>query len=280
MEPTVARQMHRTLEPYHGMIYFVPEGTEEYRALGLDDRGAYFVVRAAAMGAVPAEVVIATFYNFEPGLVHRAIDGVWDTVDPATVVDARYRAADRALRRVLGDVIGSAEVEQAAALAREATEGLDPAGRPLFAAHASVDWPDEPHLDLWHALTLLREYRGDVHVAALVMAGVGPCDALVLHAGTGEVPVEMLRLTRAWSDQQWADAIASLAERGLVEADGALTEKGAAYRDAVEQGTDMRDLAHWEALGEERCQELRHLVRPWSKAIVASGTFGLDALPG
>jgi hypothetical protein len=280
MEPTVARQMHRTLEPYHGMIYFVPEGTEEYRALGLDDRGAYFVVRAAAMGAVPAEVVIATFYNFEPGLVHRAIDGVWDTVDPATVVDARYRAADRALRRVLGDVIGSAEVEQAAALAREATEGLDPAGRPLFAAHASVDWPDEPHLDLWHALTLLREYRGDVHVAALVMAGVGPCDALVLHAGTGEVPVEMLRLTRAWSDRQWADAIASLAERGLVEADGALTEKGAAYRDAVEQGTDMRDLAHWEALGEERCQELRHLVRPWSKAIVASGTFGLDALPG
>jgi hypothetical protein len=112
------------------------------------------------------------------------------------------------------------------------------------------------------------------------MAGVGPCDALVPHAGTGEVPDEMPRHTRAWSDRQWADAIASLAERGLVEADGAHTEKGAAYRDAVEQGTDMRDLAHWEALGEERCQELRHLVRPWSKAIVASGTFGLDALPG
>jgi hypothetical protein len=212
--------------------------------------------------------------------VHRAIDGVWDTVDPAAVVAARYRAADRALRRVLGDAIGSAGVEQAAAMAREATLGLDPAGRPLFAGHASVGWPDEPHLALWHALTLLREYRGDAHVAALVMAGIGPCEALVLHAGTGEVPVGMLRLTRAWSDEQWAAASSSLAERGYVDADGALTEKGAAYRDAVEQGTDMRDLAHWEALGEERCQELRHLVRPWSKAIVASGTFGLDALPG
>ena len=68
---------------------------------------------------------------------------------------------------------------RAAELARTATEGCTAAGRPLYAAHASLPWPDAPHLALWHAITLLREFRGDGHIACLVDAGLDGIDALV-----------------------------------------------------------------------------------------------------
>ena len=42
-EPSAAavrgRKCWRTLEPYHGMIYFVPEAEEEYSAIGVEGRG-------------------------------------------------------------------------------------------------------------------------------------------------------------------------------------------------------------------------------------------------
>src|SRR6478735_11137575 len=90
-----ARQCWRTLEPVHGMVYFVPEAVEEYAAIGLrGNRAGYFASRSAAMGAVEAEVVIATFFNFHPPLVRRAMEGVWDVASPAQVLDARYEGAD------------------------------------------------------------------------------------------------------------------------------------------------------------------------------------------
>ncbi len=43
-------------------------------------------------------------------------------------------------------------------------------------------------LALWHAATVLREHRGDGHVAALVAAGLDGRQALVTMAATGAVP--------------------------------------------------------------------------------------------
>src|SRR4051794_35291889 len=173
MDPTVARRMHRTLEPYHGMIYFVPEAQAAYEAIGLTGRRmGYFASRGAPLGAVPADVVIATFFNFNPGLVRRSIPVAWERARPATISDARLGAADAALRRYLGGAVGSPEMRTAADLARRACDGCRTEGRPLFAGHAALAWPDEPHLVLWHAQTLLRECRGDGHIAALVAAGL------------------------------------------------------------------------------------------------------------
>ena len=100
MDPVTARKTWRTLEPLHGLIYFAPEATEEYAAIGLvPEVGGYFASRAAPMGAVPAEVVIATFFNFRPQVVHDEIPRAWSLASPDTIVDARFRAASRALRK-------------------------------------------------------------------------------------------------------------------------------------------------------------------------------------
>ena len=274
MEPVLARKMWRTLEPYHGLIYFTPEAEAAYAPFGLQGRGGYFASRAAAMGPVPAEVVVATFFNFDPRLVRMAIPLAWERATPEQWREARLTAIDRALRSVLGDTIESTEVAEAAELARMAAEGCTSPGRPLYAAHADLAWPDEPHLVLWHAITLLREYRGDGHVACLTADGFDGCQALVMHAGMGDVGAKTLAASRGWSDVAWSEAVAELATRGLVTADGALTDEGRAQRQALEDRTDELAMAPWRHLGHERCDQLRAFVRPFSRAIVEGGSFG------
>lgn len=166
MNPTLSRRMLRTLEPIHGMIYFVPEAHDAYSAVGLQGRRmGYFASRSAPMGPVPASVVVATFFNFCPNLVQRAIPAAWQLATPTAILDARHEAVDRALRRLLGEAVAGDDMREAADLARAATDGCRPDGRPLYAAHAELPWPQEAHMVLWHAQTLLREYRGDGHIA-------------------------------------------------------------------------------------------------------------------
>src|SRR5260221_4285356 len=99
-----ARKTHRTLEIIHGLIYFAPEATAAYAALGVTGRSGYFASRSAAMGPASAELVIATFFNFEPGLVRRAMSGVWDITTPAALLDARVSAAGAMLRHALAEL--------------------------------------------------------------------------------------------------------------------------------------------------------------------------------
>jgi helix-turn-helix protein len=266
----LARKTWRTVEPLHGMIYFVPEAAEAYDALGVHGRDGYFSSRSAPMGAVTADVVISTFFNFNPELVHHAIPKVWERTSPAALVAARFVAVDGACRRLLGDdVVGSDEMKKAAELARGmALRAADHAeGRPLCAGHVNVEWPDEPHLVLWHAQSILREFRGDGHIALLVTHGLSGIDALITHAAAGDVPAALLMSSRGWSDAQWDAACASMRERGWITENPVLafTEWGAAQRQAIEDQTDQLAAAPYAALGEEGCAELRALARPWSK---------------
>jgi len=277
-----ARKTWRTVEPLHGMVYFAPEAEESYRRLGLEGQSGYFASRSAAMGAVSAGVVVATFFNFRPSLVHRSMAGVWESVSPAAVLEARRVAAGAALRRMLGDAAASPEVATAAGLARRAAvrAGEHREGRPLFAGHAGLEWPDQPLEILWHAQTLLREFRGDGHVALLVDHGLDGLEALVMHEATGELPVSFLRATRGWSGDEWAEATERLVERGWLRPGGtaehlALSEEGSAVRQSIEEATDRLSVVAYEAIGEDGCDLLRGLARPWSRTVVdASGMGG------
>jgi hypothetical protein len=279
-ELPLARKMHRTLEAYHAVGYFTPE-TEPYRRLGLTRRQPYFAARSAALGPAPVELVIATFYNFHPDLVRAAMDGVWAATTPDAVLEARMATNDAGLRAVLpAEALTSPEMAEAAGLARVAAEAAstDLAGRPLFAAHAALPWPDGAHLVLWHALTLLREHRGDGHIAALVVAGLDPCEALVTHASAGAdlFTAKVLQSSRAWSDGEWQAAGDRLRDRGLLDGDNALTAEGARLRQEVEDQTDAAAAGPWAALGTEKADRLRALVRPFSRTVVDSGVLFND----
>ncbi len=268
----VAHKTWRTLEPLHGMIYFVPEATAAYAALGITGRDGYFASRSAPMGEVSAEVVVSTFFNFNPVLVHHALPSVWSITTPDAVVSARLAAVDGALRRIIGDdVIESAAMARAADLAvlaaRVAAHHTE--GRALCGAHCALVWPEEPHLRLWHAQSILREFRGDAHVALLVTHGLSGLESLITHAATGEVAPEVLRGTRGWSEAEWNGAVASLRGRGWLSDDGRLnlSGEGARRRQTIEEATDALSAAPYEVLGDDGCVELRTLCRPWSTAL-------------
>lgn len=267
--------MWRVLEPYHAITYFAPDTRKATDALGL--RGgwmSYFGCRAAPLGPVGPEVVTAVFYNFHPSMVARAIPDAWGFASPSQLLATRLEAVDSAVRRFMPDA--TTAVRRTAELARQAAELAPVAGRPLAAANAALDWPDEAHLVLWQATTILRESRGDGHVSALVGAGLSPCQAILTISAAGGPSKEVFQLNRRWSDEEWATAAEDLRVRGLLDANGVLTDAGRTLRQQVEDTTDRLAEQGWTAFGDGNTAELDKLIRPISGAIMASGAVPAD----
>ncbi|MFJ3501535.1 MULTISPECIES: hypothetical protein [unclassified Streptomyces] len=263
--------MWHLLEPLHALLYYAPEAFDEAAALGYgtgERWPSYFAWRAAPLGAAGPVRVASAFYSFSPATVARYVPAAWTTADPADVLAARLRAVDRAYRAVLGeDAVAGPDLAEAAALARRAAEAAGCAGRPLAAANAELPWPDAPHLVLWQAATVLREHRGDGHLAALLAAGLDPVEALVSFAAVGAAP-ESVFASRGWSAAEWSAARDRLADRGLVAADGAATDAGRALRAGIERHTDELAAGPWAALGPEDTGRLADLLGgPWLAAI-------------
>ncbi|MEV8590543.1 hypothetical protein AB0424_26770 [Streptomyces sp. NPDC051180] len=266
--------MWHLLEPLHALVYYAPEAFDEAAALGYDTSErwpAYFAWRAAPLGTPGAATTTSAFYSFSPAMVARYVPAAWETAAPSDVLAARLRAVDRTYRAVLGDdAVEDPALAEAAALARRAAGAVVPlglAGRPLAAANADLPWPEAPHLVLWQAATVLREHRGDGHLAALQAAGLDPVEALVSFAAIGAAPEPVFE-SRGWSAAEWSAARERLAARGLLDPSGGVTEAGRALRAEVERRTDELAAAPWAALGPDGTARLADLLGgPWLAAI-------------
>ncbi|WP_019544240.1 SCO6745 family protein [Streptomyces sulphureus] len=280
--PTLARHVWQHLEPLYAGVYFAPEVGEEVAALGYGTQArwpSYFALRAAPLGRATAELTTATFYSFAPARVAAHVPAAWQVADPDAVLAARTRGVDRALRTLLGPSIGSEGLEEAARLARTAAESADVAGRPLAAANRALGWPQEPHMVLWQAANVLREHRGDGHLAALLGAPLDGCEALVSLGSTGAVPVANFA-SRGWSSTQWEAAEERLRVRGLVDAEGSATPAGHRLRADVERTTDELSAAPYAALGRPACERLVELLRPLVLDVVQSGLLPQESTLG
>ncbi|MCX4658892.1 SCO6745 family protein [Streptomyces uncialis] len=274
------RRCHHVLNPLHSTHYFSPELAAELAALGIKDPGAaYLAVRAAALGPVGPGVVSAAFYNFSHTMVARHVPEVWRTAAPPEVLAARLRAVDAVLRRQLGEeALASPEMAEAAELALRAAEGCTRPARPMYSAHADLPVPDAPHLAFWHAATLLREHRGDGHLAVLLELGLDPVEALVSHTATGwgMTPTWVLA-SRGWTRADWDAAALRLRDRGLLTADGELTDAGRETRRELEVRTDRLDLSPYEHLGATGVARLTEIATVFAGAALEAGAFPAEA---
>lgn len=273
MSVPVPRKLWWAVEPYHAVGYFAPEARAVYEDVGLKGFWmGYFAARSAPLGRASPELVTATFYVFHQSMVQRALPDAWQRADPVDVLDARLRLVDRALERLLGrEALSDRRVTEAATLARQAADSGELAGRPLYAAHRALAYPEVPHLALWHAATLLREHRGDGHVAALAAAGIDGCEANILAAASGATTAELLRTSRQWPLDEWGAASDRLMQRGLIGDDGSLTEEGRRVKDSVEARTDSLAEGPLAVLGDRACSRLIELLGDLSKRLVAAG---------
>ena len=270
----LSRKAWGDLEVLHVVGYFAPEVSQEYVDLGLHKSLSYFPARAAAFGEAGPGLTVATFYVFAPWLVEAALPAAWQTTTPAALVEARRRGTATALRGLLGET----DVAEALGIARAVCEGLTPQGRPLYAAHAGLDWPEDDLLALWHAATLIREHRGDGHISVLQTSEVDPVEATVL-GGLFSGTTGFLRKTRGWTDEEYDAATRRLLARGWLDADGAFTDLGRDERRRIEDQTDRLALEGWAHVGAEQTARLHELVKPLRERIIETGPLPRSIRP-
>lgn len=272
MESGIARSLWHQLEAINAVAYFTDECRDAASDLGFKGFWmGYFACRASPMGAVPAGVVEATFFNFHPSRVRRAIPDAWTIVDPEEILVARSSAAAASLRRLLPNGDAERLAETVIPALRVSIYAADNAGRPLFAANRDVSVPDDPVAALWQAATTLREHRGDGHVALLTSADLDGCEAHALLAAGEGIDPELFQQSRGWSDDDWAAACERLSERGLIASDNLLTANGQRLRAQIENDTDKLAVAPYSALGDPAVDQLLDALSPAARRIAASG---------
>ncbi|WP_344512817.1 SCO6745 family protein [Dactylosporangium maewongense] len=257
-ELSTERRMWSLFEPVHAVTYFAPDALAAFEEAALRGfwRG-YFAGRSAPLGAVPAGPVIAAFYGFAPRMVTRALPDVWTRITPEAALAARLEGSRRVLLTVDGDLT------EVASLLRAAAEAADLHGRVLGAANAMLPWPEDPAGVLWQAATVLREHRGDGHLAALLVEGLDGAECNVwrvaLLDGAGR---EFYQPARGWTDEEWATAIDRLRGRGWLDAEGKATGRAREAYTSVERTTDALAATPWRALGETATARCAELLRP------------------
>jgi hypothetical protein len=268
----VARRLSRLVEPIHLVTYLCEEPDEALMALGLRNTwDCYFAGRAAPLGRVSAEVVHAVFYNFADGEVARHIPRVWDKATPSAALAAREQGSVAALRRILGDLASAPGIARAAELATKAASGLPTEGRILYAALRTLPVPEEPLARLWHAATLLREHRGDGHIAALVTEGIGGTEAHVLHALSQDMPAEKYGRIHHLPAQQLSAVIERMRDRGLIDVSGWLSDAGRACKERIESLTDDLAAPAYEQLEPGELDQFAADLGPISATLEAAG---------
>ena len=278
--PERARELWTLLEPIHAVTYFAPEPLTALKEAGC--RGywmGYFAQRAAPLGPAGPEVVQALFYNFGYQRVSRALPDAWELCPPAAALDARLQGSVAALQRCWAERVSASDVARAAELASRVALAQPVEGRPLYAANRALPEPTDPVALLWHAATLVREHRGDGHVAALMAAGIGGRESHVWHALSVGLPVDTYVVARDFTDQEWAEHLDALAARGLA-ADGALTDEGRRRKQEVEDRTDALAAPGLGALTDAELDQLAGLLRPLARAVVQGGDLPLDSPMG
>ena len=269
---SVSRRMRDLIEPLAANVYFAPEAQEEYKQLGLTYMPGYFRSRSACMGDVSGEVVVATFGVFNPAIVVPAIAEARPKATVTDVLAARLQGATAGLTRILEGVPDG--LARATELLRRADEAATVEGHPICAGLRSLGFPGEPIGDFWRAADILREHRGDSHVAAWVSHGVDAVEITLLTELWWRLPMNSYVATRGWSSEEIDAAIVRLRDRGLIDGE-AFTPEGEALRASIEEGTDRQERTIVEALGDD-AEELVALLEPWAVAVVKSGGYPGD----
>ena len=257
-------------EPIAAGVYFAPEAHHGYEAQGLDYFEGYFCSRSACLGAAPWSVVCAAFAAFQPAAVQAAVTSGWAKTTPAPMLAAREAGATAQLERLAGPSAEPAGVERATEILFAASEGVDPSGRALFAGLSILDRPTTPFGALWRAADLVREHRGDGHIAAW-MPHVDSTEITVMTELAWGIPPRSYVFTRGWNEEEVDAAYARLTERGLL-ADGALTDAGTELRSHIERTTDESTSAVIDRIGDD-FDELIALLTPIAEAIVTGGGY-------
>jgi hypothetical protein len=260
------RRLFGRLEAVHTVAYFAPHVLAVQQQHGFTDPSiGYVAARSAPLGRLPAEVITALFYSFSLRAITRAIPAAYAISDPDDTLAMTLTSVGDVLEPLFADVadLGAIADEAYAAAA------LHPLiGAPLGAAWAAVPASESPAVKLWQAATIVREVRGDTHIALLMAHQLDGVEAHLTTRGDTPKLREIIGKQRLITESEFDQAVARLTARGLLHADGSLSADGEALRAQIEADTDRLTASPWETLGHERTETLLTNLDPLVARII------------
>jgi hypothetical protein len=271
-EGSAARRLRDACEPAAMHQVWSRTVNERLAQLGLDFLTSYIGGRGAFLGEPSGAVVAAAFAWFEPGLIISS----WQAARSAVTHDRLVQARDESTVASLREVLAGEDPAEVANLLADAAAAADGMGRPLFSGLRADGRPhDAVHL-LWWASGLVREHRGDSHVAAAAAAGLDAVEMNILTELWTGMPLLSFTATRGWSPAAMQQALGQLESRGWVR-DGELTGEGRTARRTIELRTDDQEQSITAALG-DRLDEVCGFLNHWGQLCIEAGAFPPDIL--
>ena len=266
------RDLRNLCEPIGANVYFAPEAHANYAKLGLAGYGpGYFCSRGASLGKPSGLVVTAAFGVFSPAVGVPAVDEGWSKTEPEALLRARYDGATASLRRLLGEP-DAGQLARAVELLRRGLDVAEGAGHPLFSGLKSLPFPEEPLGQLWRCCDMVREHRGDSHIAVWTKAMVAPIEIQLMSELQMGVPLKTYSATRGWTPAQMDAALDGMRAKGWMDGD-VFSDEGRRFREQIEAETDAMEVPIVDAIGGD-FDELLEILRPWARAIVSAGIAG------
>lgn len=276
---SVARRLRDAIEPIAMHPVWSRTTNEALAAEGLDFLSGYAWGRAAALGEPAAPVVVSSFAVFEPDMVAGVYEQGRQACGRDTILAVRSEATTASLRQVLaGTPDGPPEELEVAAVADrlvDAVIDLDRTGRPLYAGLTAIPLPDDPFGRLWRGAELIREHRGDGHIAACVAEGLDPVTMNIVTERWVGFPLGAYSSTRGWTEEAIAAAVDRLRSDGLLDGDD-LSPAGLALRERIEDATDATQAGLVARLGDDVDGLIATLDR-WGSRCIAAAAFPPDA---
>ncbi len=268
----LTRRLAKAAEPLHSCAYYADE-VKRFTEFGFSGWWhAYFAYRAAPMGAVSAQEVTVAFYNFAPRMVKKAVPSCWEVMSPRNVRQQQIQIMEEALHRIFKDDVPDPRAGYAAEALRETLTGLETSGRPLYEAWGTESWPESVLLSLWHAATLLREYRFDGHNDALRQADISGLGCHLMMAADGRGTPTVIQTIRGWTPTEWQLEAEKLRSRGWITAEGLHTELGRSVRRDIELATDHNAELVVADLGEQRSEKVLGALEGIAGFLIKTGT--------
>jgi hypothetical protein len=140
----------------------------------------------------------------------------------------------------------------------------------MYAALRAIPVPDDTVGRHFHAASMLREHRGDGHIAALMTEGIGGLEAHVLLALDMDMPADKFGRIHHLPGAQIAAVLDGMRGRGLIGEDGWLSQEGRGVKQRVEALTDDLAAAPYESLDPKELDELVTTLEQLASPLLAA----------
>ena len=254
----LSRRISRSVQTTVGWIFWDPGAVARFETLGLPGPLGYIASRSAPFAGAGYAALVAALGSISPMGIRFVVDFM-PPEDFMKYWNARNEAIREGLEAHAPEILDS--LARCGPALEYVVDQLPFAGRPFSASHLDIPRGDDPVMRGWHAINIIREWRGDTHWGLIAEHNLSGAEASTLHNAWLSYDNEWLSRSRGISDEAITQAFVSLELRGLAT-NGVVNQQGITFRQMLEDETDRRCALPWQLLGYEETSTLADQLEP------------------